>query len=156
MSQRGGSVVSEVRFGDEVHSPLIPPPGADFVLGFELLEGLRGLARLRPGGLAIVNRQSITPSSVTYGSAVYPQDAEARIKALCPQAIVLDALDMAVELGNARAVNSVLMGVLAAHCSLTLDCWEAALRQCIKPRFIELNLAAFRRGLELAPAAHRS
>ena len=150
MSQRGGSVVSEVRFGTQVFSPLIPPPGADYVLAFELLEGLRGLERMRQGGLAIVNRQRITPSSVTYGSAEYPAQAEEEILRACPEALIVDALQVATELGNPRAVNSVLMGVLAPRCTIPLACWEEALRHIVKPRFIELNLSAFRQGCELA------
>jgi indolepyruvate ferredoxin oxidoreductase beta subunit len=155
MSQRGGSVISEVRFGETVYSPLIPPPGADYLLAFEMLEGLRGLERLRPGGVAIVNTQRIVPSSVTYGTAVYPANAEAQIAQGCPGAILLDALSIAAELGNARAVNSVLMGVLAGHGVLPLDCWEQAIRQIVKPRFVELNLAAFRRGLDCAAVGTR-
>lgn len=152
MSQRGGSVVSEVRFGAQVFSPLIPPPGADFVLAFELLEGLRALERLRPGGLAIVNRQRITPASVTYGAAEYPEDAEEVIRQTCPEALIVDALQIATDLGNARAVNSVLMGVLASRCAIPMPCWEDALTQIVKPRFIELNLTAFRHGAALAMA----
>lgn len=148
MSQRGGSVVSEVRFGETVYSPLIPPPGADYLLAFELLEGLRGLERLRPGGVAIVNTQRIVPSSVTYGTAVYPADAETQIQAACPNAVLLDALNIATELGNPRAVNSVLMGVLAGQGVLPIACWEEAIRRIVKPRFVELNLQAFRVGLE--------
>ncbi|MHB0939566.1 MAG: indolepyruvate oxidoreductase subunit beta [Armatimonadota bacterium] len=156
MSQRGGSVVSEVRFGEEVFSPLIPPPGADILLGFELLEGLRGLERLRPGGLAIVNRQRIIPSSVTYGGAVYPADAEEQLLRACPNVLLIDALEIATELGNARAVNNVLLGVLSAGCALPLESWEEAIRRTVKPRFVELNLTAFHRGRALAPAAARS
>lgn len=156
MSQRGGSVVSEVRFSAQVCSPLIPPPGADFLLAFEMLEGLRGLARLQPGGLAIVNDQRIIPSSVTYGNAVYPQDAEEQIRQACPQAIVFDALALAVELGNARTVNSILIGMLAKQCSLPRQCWEDAIRHTVKPRYVDLNLTAFHRGYDLATAAIRS
>ena len=156
MSQRGGSVVSEVRFGVEVFSPLIPPPGADFLLAFELLEGLRELERLRPGGLAIINRQRIIPSSVTYAGAAYPADVEEQVRKTSPSALLLDDLDIATELGNSRAVNSVLLGVLAPYCPLPVECWEQALRTAVKPRFIDLNLAAFQRGRALAPAAARS
>jgi indolepyruvate ferredoxin oxidoreductase beta subunit len=150
MSQRGGSVVSEVRFGAQVFSPLIPPPGADFLLGFELLEGLRGLERLRLGGTAIVNTQVIVPSSVTYGTGAYPVDAEEQIRTACPSAVLLDALAIAADLGNVRTLNVILMGVLAGYDILPISCWEDALRQIVKPRFVELNLAAFRRGLSLA------
>ena len=153
MSQRGGSVVSEVRFGEQVFSPLIPPPGADFLLAFELLEGLRGLERLRPRGQAIVNRQRIIPSSVTYGGAVYPADAEEQLRRACPDAVLVDALAIAAALGNPRAVNSVLIGVLAARCALPTGCWKEAFRRTVKARFLEINLTAFHRGRELAPAA---
>jgi len=156
MSQRGGSVVSEVRFGVQVFSPLIPPPGADVLLGFELLEGLRGLERLRPGGSAIVNRQRIIPSSVTYGGAAYPADAEEQLLRACPNALLIDALCLATEVGNPRAVNSVLLGMLAAGCALPPACWEEAIRRTVKPRFVEINLTAFHRGHALAPAAARS
>ena len=156
MSQRGGSVVSEVRFGTEVFSPLIPPPGADFLLAFELLEGFRGLEQLRPGGQAIMNRQQIIPSSVTYAGASYPAEIEEQIRAACPNVLLINALEIATELGNARAVNSVLLGVLAAQCSLPMACWEEAIRTAVKPRFIDLNLTAFHRGQALAPAAARS
>ena len=155
MSQRGGSVVSEVRFGAQVFSPLIPPPGADFLLAFEMLEGMRGLSRLRPGGLAIVNRQQIIPASVTYGSAVYPASGGAHPVRLpgCGAGGCAGHCDRA---GQPRALNSVLMGVLASRCSLPLECWENALRQTIKPRFIDLNIAAFQRGYELSMAGTRS
>jgi len=156
MSQRGGSVVSEVRFGTEVHSPLIPPPGADFLLAFELLEGLRGLARLRPGGQAIVNRQCVVPASVTYGGATYPADPELLLQTANPRAIVVDALALAEDAGNPRAVNSVLLGVLAPQCILPRACWEEAIRATVKPRFVEVNLVAFARGYALADAALRS
>jgi indolepyruvate ferredoxin oxidoreductase beta subunit len=156
MSQRGGSVVSEVRFGEHVYSPLIPPPGADFLLAFELLEGVRGLARLRPDGVALVNRQRIIPASVTYGTATYPEDAEEQLRHACPHALCLDALEMATSLGVPRAVNSILLGVLAAHCSLPAACWEAAFRHTVKPRFLDVNLTAFTRGHALATSAVRS
>ena len=150
MSQRGGSVVSEVRFGTQVFSPLIPPPGADFVLAFEMLEGLRGLGRLRPGGTAIVNRQCIIPASVTYGSGVYPADPETDIRQACPNALIVDALQVATDLGNPRAVNSILMGMLANRCAIAQDCWEEAIKQTVKPRYVDLNLTAFRQGFDLA------
>lgn len=156
MSQRGGSVVSEVRFGSEVFSPLIPPPGADYLLAFELLEGLRAVGELRPEGLAIVNRQRVIPSSVTYGAATYPEEAETLIRRASPGAIFVDALEIATDLGNARAVNSILMGVLAARGSLPLDCWEEALRRTVKPRYADLNLTAFNIGCKLAASETRS
>jgi len=120
MSQRGGSVISEVRFGTVVNSPLIPLPGADVVLAFELLEGVRVIERLRPCGLAIVNRQVIIPSSVTYGVAQYPDNIENDIITAAPGAIIIDALDIANKVGNPRTVNSVMMGVLAKKTSLPM------------------------------------
>ncbi len=152
MSQRGGSVISEVRFGDQVNSPLIPPPGADFVLGMELLEGLRAAGRLRPGGLLIVNRQRIVPASVTYGKAEYPPQIEERIRAVCPDALIVDALGIAGALGNPRAANVVLLGLLSTRCALPLECWTEALARSIKPRFLEDNLEAFHQGRAAAAA----
>ncbi len=148
MSQRGGSVISEVRFGTQVNSPLIPLPGADFVLAFELLEGLRGIERLRPGGLAIVNRQVIIPSSVTYGTAKYPEDIENDIQSNAPGAIIINALEIATKLGNPRAVNSVMMGILAEKSALPIQSWEQAIKQLVKHRFVDINLAAFNCGRE--------
>lgn len=150
MSQRGGSVVSEVRFGEEVFSPLIPPPGADVVLAFEMLEGLRGLARLRPGGWAVINRQRIIPASVTYGTSIYPEDAEGDIMRACPSALIIDALAIAEKAGNPRAVNSVLMGVLAPRTIIPLQYWQQAIEKTVKPRYVELNIAAFQQGNALA------
>ena len=156
MSQRGGSVVSEVRFGAEVFSPLIPPPGADFLLAFELLEGARGLAHLRPGGTAIVNRQRILPASVTYGAQQYPPELEAQMARECPQMLLVDATALANALGNARVVNSILMGVLASQAALPRECWDEALRRIVKPKFLALNRTAFDQGYQLATAEIRS
>jgi indolepyruvate ferredoxin oxidoreductase beta subunit len=150
MSQRGGSVISEVRFGEQVNSPLIPLPGADFVLAFELLEGLRGIERLRPGGQAIINRQIIIPSSVTYGTAQYPENIESDIISASPSAIIIDALDIANKIGNPRAVNSVMMGVLAEKSNLPLNCWEEAIKKLVKPKFVDINLAAFNCGRDIS------
>lgn len=149
MSQRGGSVVSEVRYGSQVNSPLIPLPGADFVLAFELLEGLRGVERLRPGGLAIINRQIIIPSSVTYGTAQYPENIEDDIETTAPGAIIIDALNIANKVGNPRAVNSVMMGVLAEKSNLPIDCWQEAINMLVKPKFIDINIAAFNCGRKI-------
>ncbi|RJQ56020.1 MAG: indolepyruvate oxidoreductase subunit beta [Actinobacteria bacterium] len=149
MSQRGGSVESEVRFGERVFSPLIPPPGAGFLLAFELLEGLRALPKLAPEGTAIINRQRIVPSSVTYGAAAYPTEIEERLQELCSKLVLVDAAGEATKLGNVRAVNTVLMGVLASRCEIPVKCWEEALRSTVKPRFIDLNLKAFSAGRRL-------
>lgn len=150
MSQRGGTVTSEVRFGKTVHSPMIPPPGANYLLAFELLEGLRAVDLVRPGGTAIVSRHRTLPATVTCGAAAYPDDAEQRIEMRCPDSIFIDALDIATGLGTSRAVNSLLIGVLATRCGIALEHWQEALRRTVNPRFVDPNVAAFETGYRLA------
>ena len=146
MSQRGGSVLSEVRYGKEIFSPIMPAKGADIILAFELLEGLRTLPRLKEGGIIIVNDQKIMPSSVTYGAGVYPEDCKEQILNSGKKSIILDALSIAAELGNQRAVNSVIMGVMAQSVGIDLGCWEQAIRALVKPQYIDVNLKAFESG----------
>ena len=148
MSQRGGSVLSEVRFGKEVFSPIVPAGGADIVLAFELLEGLRALPRLKEGGVLIVNDQKIMPSSVTYGAGVYPDDVKEQI-AKNPNSIIVDALKIATEAGSSRAVNSVIIGIMAKSVSICKEHWIEAISALVKPEYIEVNIKAFNAGYDL-------
>ena len=145
MSQRGGSVVTYVRFGDEIASPIIDMGEADVILAFEQLEAARWLPYLKPGGKIIVNTQRIDPMPVITGAAQYPEEI---MQSLAAQADVqaLDALDMALEAGSAKAVNVILLGALARQLDMPKEVWQQAVRDTVKARFVEMNLKAFEMG----------
>ena len=143
MSQRGGSVITHVRIGQDVHSPLVDAGEADFVLSFEKLEALRAEHYLKKGGVLISNTQEILPMPVIMGNTAYPEQAPAS-----ENAVLLDALDLAEKAGNSRAVNIVLLGVLARFLSWPQEKWESAIAACVPPRTLEINLLAFRAGLK--------
>ena len=149
MAQRGGSVVTQVRMGEQVFSPIIEEGGADFVLAFEKLEGLRWLSYLKPGGSIIVNDQAIYPITVLAGLAQYPEDTVSYIKSKVQDAIVLDAAGIAQECGNIKAANVVLMGVLASLMPFAKDQWMEALEARVPAKFLEVNKAAFEAGYGL-------
>ena len=141
MSQRGGSVITHVRIGQDVHSPLIDPGQADFVLSFEKLEALRAEYFLHDKGVLISNTQEILPMPVIMGNAAYPDAAPKGM-----ETVLLDALDLAETAGSARAVNIVLLGVLSRYMDWPQEKWEAAIAACVPPKTLETNLKAFRAG----------
>ena len=145
MSQRGGSVVTYVRYGEKVYSPIIEEGGADFVVSFEKLEAGRWAPFLKEGGTIITNTQQIDPMPVVTGVAEYP---EAILEELRGKVKVdaLDALTLAEEAGSSKAVNIVLMGRLAKYLGIPYEKWEEALRVVVKPRFIEMNIKALSLG----------
>lgn len=148
MAQRGGSVVSMVRWGEKVYSPLIPAGRADFFLAFELLEGLRRLEYLSDEGTAIVNDYRLDPLPVLRGDAQYPQDALNSIRAYVAHLVELDARRMAADAGNPRAVGSVLLGALSAFLGFPSDAWEHAINSFVPAKALEVNLKAFALGRE--------
>ena len=146
MSQRGGSVVTYVRYGESVASPIIEKGEADLLLSFEQLEAARWLAYLKTDGKLIVNSQTIDPMTVISGADTYPDGI---IDALCAagaDVTAIDALSLAVEAGSAKAVNVVLIGVLASKTDIPKDVWLDALRETVPPKFLEMNLKAFELG----------
>lgn len=148
MAQRGGSVVTHVRLGGKIYSPLIPEGEADIILAFEQLEALRWLNCLKSGGTIIVNRQAIPPVPVLAGSAQYPEKIIEHLqRRVCT--LVVDALNQAVVCGDARAANVVLLGALARHLTIPVDLWYKALTRCVPSRFLEVNRAAFQAGYQL-------
>ena len=152
MSQRRGSVVSEVRYGNVVHSPLIPGRGADVLLS--LLEALRHLDRLRPDGVLLVNDQRITPAPTGNGPVEYPEDAVERLRELVKDVRVVAAHDVASELGEPRATNMVMLGAFAAITpEIETEVWVQIIESAFRPDLRPVNLAAFRRGLELTSSA---
>ena len=148
MSQRGGSVVTYVRYGDKVYSPVIDRGQADVVLSFELLEAARWTEYVKPGGRIITNTQQISPMPVITGAAVYPQDLEEKIRGLAIELDALDALSLAEEAGSSKAVNIVLLGRLARWFDFTLEEWMAAIEQSVPPKFLDMNKKAFTLGRE--------
>ncbi|RCK81318.1 MAG: Indolepyruvate oxidoreductase subunit IorB [Candidatus Ozemobacter sibiricus] len=151
MAQRGGSVVSHVRFGPAIHAPLIRQGEADILLAFEELEALRWAEYLKPNGLVLVNRQRILPMSVSAGSSVYPTEIISLLEKLPARVRAVPALDIAKELGNQKCVNVVLLGVLARQLpAIDRPTWDAALRERIPAKLLDLNVKAFERGWNAA------
>ena len=142
MSQRGGSVVTYVKFGDSVHSPIIDKGEADIILAFELLEAYRALPWLKQGGKMIVNDQQINPMPVITGAAQYPEDIKGKLAALA-NVTTLDALALATEAGNTKAVNVVLIGVMAKNTDIPYEKWVETIKATVPAKFLEINLKAF-------------
>ena len=148
MSQRGGSVVTYVRYGDKVYSPIIDKGEADFIVSFEMLEAARYTEFLKPGGKIITNTQQINPMPVITGVAEYPENLEAKIKAAGIDIVTIDALKLAEKAGSSKAVNIVLMGKLSKYFDFTPEEWQEAIEKSVPPKFLELNKKAFELGLE--------
>ena len=146
MSQRGGSVVTYVKYGEKVYSPVIEKGEADAVISFELLEAARCLPYLKKGGHLITSTQQIDPMPVITGAAEYPTDLVEKIKAKGADIVAVDALSLAEEAGTAKASNVVLMGVLASRMDYPEELWQKALEQCVPAKFLELNKKAFELG----------
>lgn len=146
MSQRGGSVVTYVKYGEKVYSPVIGEGEADLILAFEQLEAARWLSCLKPDGKVIVNTQKIDPMSVVIGDSEYPENVLEKVKSAGAQVHELDALPLAVEAGSAKAVNVVLIGAMAKNTDIEKDVWLEAIKACVPPKFLELNLKAFELG----------
>lgn len=146
MAQRGGSVVAQIRYGKTVHSPLVELGTAHVLGSLERIESLRCADYLAPNGLAVISTQIVIPITVSSGQAAYPTDAEARIRQSFPRLVYLDAAAIASEVGNVKCSNLVLVGALSQGLTLPREAWEQAIRQAVKPRFVEINLRAFEAG----------
>ena len=147
MSQRGGSVVTYVRFGDRVYSPIIDKGEADFIVSFEKLEAARWMEYLKPNGRVIVNTQEIDPMPVITGAMEYPTDLVEKMEALGAKVDAMDALAIATEAGSAKAVNIALMGRLSRYFEeIPEEAWQASIEACVPAKFLELNRKAFHMG----------
>ena len=147
MSQRGGSVVTYVRFGDKVYSPVIDKGQADYIVSFELLEAARWTEYLKPGGKIIVNTQQVNPMPVIIGAAEYPENLVQKMLDAGIDVDALDALTLAEQAGSAKAVNLVLMGRLSKYFDITEEEWLSAIEASVPPKFLEMNKKAFSLGL---------
>lgn len=146
MSQRGGSVVTHVRYGEKVYSPLVEVGQADLILSFEKLEAIRWKHFLSPFGTMLVNTQETDPMSVITGAAEYPEMIIERLEEDCNQVVAIDAVRVAKELGNVRVVNTILLGLLARRMDITKELWMDAIRRTVPPKTIDINLQAFEKG----------
>ncbi len=146
MSQRGGSVVTYVRFGDKVYSPVITEGEADFIVSFEKLEAARYASCLKEGGTVIVNTQEIAPMPVIVGATAYPSAILDEMTAKGIHVDAMDALSLAEQAGSSKAVNIVLMGRLAKYFDIPKDKWIAAIEKSVAEKFVEMNKKAFELG----------
>ena len=150
MSQRGGSVVTYVRFGQRVYSPLIDKGGADFIAAFEMLEAARHIEWLKATGKIVANTQQIDPMSVLSGQECYPANIAQAIRAAGADLVTLDCLSLAKEAGSAKAVNLVLLGCLSRFFDIPETSWLAAIEDTVPAKFLELNRRAFALGRQTA------
>jgi indolepyruvate ferredoxin oxidoreductase beta subunit len=150
MSQRGGVVSSHVRIGKKVFSPIIPYGQADIVLSFELAEGLGAIDWLSKNGTIITSTTRLVPPSANFGKLSYPEDPVGEIKKRTDKVIAIDAEKMALDLGNIRLVNTILLAVASPFIGFERDAWEEAIRKLVKPKYVDLNLRAFAQGCELS------
>ncbi len=146
MSQRGGSVVTYVKYGDKVYSPVVEKGEADIIISFETLEAARYVPFLKKGGHIVLSTQQIDPMPVINGAATYPENIVEKLKGMGIDVIAVDALKMAEECGNAKASNVVLMGVVSTKMPFDEACWNKAVEECVPAKFLELNKKAFAMG----------
>lgn len=149
MSQRGGSVVSHVRYGREVFSPIVPEGEGDILFGFELLETCRYLSLLKKGATVIANDLCIPPPSVLSGKEIYPQGLTEKIVSLFPDFLLVDGLKLANEAGNPRAANTALLGAVSRRLDIPEEFWMKAMGKMVPPKAIEVNRKAFLAGRNL-------
>jgi len=143
MSQRGGSVVSHVRYGREVFSPIVPEGEGDILFGFELMETCRYLPLLKPGGTVVANDLRIPPPSVLMGKENYPEGLADRISSEFPDFLLVDGQKLAMEAGNPRTANTALLGAVSRRLDVAEDYWLQALERMVPRRALEVNRKAF-------------
>lgn len=147
MAQRGGSVTTQVRFGEKVYSPIIGKGQADILVSFEAMEAIRWLEFLNPKGKAVVNKYEIPSAPILMGNADYPAGVVEKVKEKVDTS-VLDAGKIAEDLGNSKTMNIVLLGALVKAMDLTDIDWEKAIRENVKEKFIDINIKAFNEGMK--------
>lgn len=149
MSQRGGSVVTYVKYGEKVASPVICKGEADFLISFEMLEAARWLPYLKKDGVVVTSTQEINPMPVIMGVKDYPQNIAEKIEAKGIKLMKADALAVAEECGSSKASNVVLIGMFAKHSDIPKEVFLKAVEESVPAKFKELNIEAFNRGYEL-------
>ena len=150
MSQRGGSVITYVRYGDKVFSPVVDKGEADFIVSFEILETARWLGYLKVGGQIVTNTQQIDPMPVITGAATYPENLVEKMKSKGVKVDAMNCLELARKAGSAKAVNIVLLGRLSHYFDIPEDAWQKSLEANVPQKFLELNKKAFEFGKNFA------
>lgn len=150
MAQRGGSVVSQVRYGSQVFSPIISKGEADIILAFEKIEAARWLDYLKPEGMVIINNERVNSLPVMSGKVKYPDHIHEKVAELVPKTTIVDATDIAVRCGNFRAANVVLVGMLSQAMGIPAEEVEKAVTAIVPAKALDVNLKAFREGFKLA------
>lgn len=148
MSQRGGSVVTHVRIGEKIHSPVIWEGGADMIIAFELLEAVRVKHFLKKDGILLVNEEEILPMPCIMGVAQYPQDLKEELSNKVGKAHFINAMEKAVEAGTGKAANIVMLGALCKLYDFDKTIMSEAVRACVPAKFAEVNMKAFELGYE--------
>jgi len=150
MSQRGGLVTSHVRIGRKVYSPIIPHGKADLILSFEQAEALRAVDWLSPNGAIIVSKTRLVPPTANFGDTEYPDDPIDEIRKRIENVIAVDADKMARDLGNIRLVNTILLALASPFLDFKREAWEGAIKNLVKPKYVDINLKAFALGYGLS------
>ena len=146
MAQRGGSVVSHVRYGKKIYSPLIKEGDADFLFSFERMETLRYLTMLKNNGVIIINNQRINPTNINIKTRNYPENIEDICSRLSRNIFYMDALKIAERIGNTKTVNVIMLGALSRYLSINDDVWRECIKTKVKEKFVDINLKAFQEG----------
>jgi len=143
MAQRGGSVIAQIRYGQQVFSPLVAEGTARVIGALEQVEGLRYHPYLVQDGFAVVSQQAIVPVTVSAGQSEYPQDLEPRLREVYPRLAWIDVQQAAEDIGNPKVANMVILGAMSTELDLPSHVWEEAITTCVKPEFVDSNLMAF-------------
>jgi indolepyruvate ferredoxin oxidoreductase beta subunit len=146
MAQRGGSVVSHVRFGEKVFSPIIADGEADILVGFELLEAYRYLSLLKKCGRVVVNNLKINPPSVSLGLESYPEELAEKIRNFYPESILVDGIELAKNAGSVKTMNTVLIGAISGLSGVDENYWINAIEKMVPAKTLEMNKKAFELG----------
>ena len=149
MAQRGGSVVTYVRYGEKVAEPIVEEGQADVLIAFERLEALRYAHFLKKDGVIIVNDQRIDPMPVVTGAAEYPEGIIEQLKEKY-RVVAIDAMDEAIKMGNSRVFNVIILGIAAKNMDFPKEQWIDVIKNTVPQKTVEINVAAFEKGYSLA------
>lgn len=149
MSQREGSVLTHVRYGDHVYSPVVEELKGDVLIGFEQLEVLRNLNYLKEDGLVVTSKQKVAPIGVLTGELEYPNNIEELIEDKVGELVVIDAMEEARKIGNTKVMNVILLGTIVKSMELEDIDWEQIIKDNVKEKFVDLNIKALKRGMSL-------